>query len=434
MFPMEGTLALSENMLGVALLSLPLALFGNPLLTYNLMFIAAGPLTAGLWFAVLRRWGLGGVAAWAGGFCFGFLPWRLGQIGHVQLLFTWWIPLCLGATDAWIARGSSRASAALGLCLAGSFYTCVYNFFFSVIFLVPFALVGLAMGPRATSWRRLLFHLALSVGLFLFAVSPAIAPYLSMNRTLNHPNSLEQIASQSASIGDYLRPTHQNYLWGKGFGLGPNPASATPWESRLFLGFTAMASAVAVIPIYWRRRREEEPDRRPQVRLALMLCAGGLTAFVISLGPWLHWKGERTPIVLPYRLLFEILPGFDSIRVPARAGLFVGLALSGMVAFCIDQLLRAPSALGKFPRRTLVLAAVLGILLESHTRPLNVSGNEDYSRHLIVQAEVAQRESGPVLVLPIELKLNYLVPLTTWPHFNPTINGVSGHLPIRTAC
>ena len=429
MFPLEGSLCLSENMLGVALLGAPLAIFDNPLLTYNVMFMASGGLTALLWFAVLRRWGLGALAAWAGGLCFGFLPWRFSQLGHMQLLFTWWIPISLAAAETWIRAGSMRAAAALGFCLAASFYTCVYNFYFCAVFLVPFMLLAWVIGPRINSWRRFVSQLAVAIAVFSVCVLPAAPPYLSTIRMLNYPNSLDRIASLSASIGDYMRPSTLNYLWAGRLNLPPNPVSAAPWESELFLGFTAIVFAIGLLPFLWRVRLGVDSVSKSRARLALMLAGGAAAAFILSLGPWLHWRGARTPVVLPYRLLYEWLPGFDSIRVPSRAALFVGLSLSGLLALSLDQLLRSPPGRIGIARRSLAAGADFFLVLESLTHPLPVSDNVDYTRHLVAHKEIARRKPGPVLVLPIETELDYLVPLSSWPHFNPIVNGVTGHLP-----
>jgi hypothetical protein len=72
---------------------------------------------------------------------------------------------------------------------------------------------------------------------------------------------------------------------------------------------------------------------------------------------------------------------------------------------------------------------ILFLVVEFHDKPIPVNENLDFTRHRQVQEVIGGKPEGVVLVLPLDMKLNYLVPLTTYSHFHPLINGVSGHLP-----
>jgi len=93
-FPLPGTLAYSENLSGSALLALPLMLLsGEPVLTYNLVFLSSFVLAgAGMYLLVLhitrRR-----VAAFAAGVAFAFAPYHIASLAHLQLLTIGWLPL-----------------------------------------------------------------------------------------------------------------------------------------------------------------------------------------------------------------------------------------------------------------------------------------------------------------------------------------------------
>jgi hypothetical protein len=161
----------------------------------------------------------------------------------------------------------------------------------------------------------------------------------------------------------------------------------------------------------------------------IMLAGSGVTLFVISLGPVLHWQDRETSIRLPYGWLYDLVPGFDAMRVPTRAALFVGLSVSGLAAVALHQWWSMPGRRAHLVGRVITVLGIIVIALEAWTHPLPFEKNGDYWRHLEAQTVIRALPPGVVVVLPIERRLNYLVPLTTWPHFYPLVNGVSGHLP-----
>ncbi len=430
LYPTRDTLALSENLLGAAILAFPLTLFQNPLLVYNILFFASFALSGFAWFVVLRRWGLGWFAAWIGGMAFGFLPWRWGQVGHAQLLYTWWIPIALGGAENWMRRGGWGSIMLTAFSLVASLYTCVYDALFLLCFLGVFVTVGLCANPGILTLRRDgLAQFAIGVLLFALFLLPAFASYHRIKSVLGTPNTIKDVIPRGASFGDYLRPSSFNLIWGARKPVPPNPYSDVPWEHELFPGFALMALAASYPWTWWLRRKTQSEKPAPQTRLALMLVGGGLALLIVSLGPRLHWFGHGTRVALPFAWLYKFVPGFSAIRVPCRAGLFVGFALSGLAALALDGWLNLPEKILRWTGRLVAVPLALALLAELGVHPLPMEENPDYSRHRQVQREIARRAPGTVLVLPIEDRLNYLAPLTTAVHFYPLVNGVSGYLP-----
>jgi hypothetical protein len=58
----------------------------------------------------------------------------------------------------------------------------------------------------------------------------------------------------------------------------------------------------------------------------------GVTGFVLSLGPYLHGAGARIGPPLPYAALYHWVPGFASVRTPARLAVLVMLAAAVLAA------------------------------------------------------------------------------------------------------
>ena len=95
-FPLPGATAFSEHLLGLAPITTPVFLAtGNAVLAYNAAFFLSFPLSAFgahlLGFELTRRHG----AALIAGLAYGFAPYRVSQLAHVQVLSAYWIPLAL---------------------------------------------------------------------------------------------------------------------------------------------------------------------------------------------------------------------------------------------------------------------------------------------------------------------------------------------------
>lgn len=86
-FPIDGAMAFSEHLLGLSVITTPVILLsGNPLLAYNVAFFLSFPLCAlsayFLTYSISRRHD----CAFIAGLAFGFAPYRMAQLAHVQVL------------------------------------------------------------------------------------------------------------------------------------------------------------------------------------------------------------------------------------------------------------------------------------------------------------------------------------------------------------
>src|SRR5262249_30549184 len=123
-FPATGAFAFSEPLLGLTPIATPFTLVtGQPLVGHNIAFIATyvlGALGAHfLAWTLTRRHDVSAIAAIA----FAFAPYRLPQAPHIQVLASFWTPVCLGAlhryAQTWRVRWIVFASASWvlqGLC------------------------------------------------------------------------------------------------------------------------------------------------------------------------------------------------------------------------------------------------------------------------------------------------------------------------------
>ena len=102
-FPLQGAFAFSETLLGLLPVSLPLLLAGlPPVAVYNIIFLISIPASALAAHALAKRLTGRDDAALLAGLAFGFSPYRLGQMSHLQLLVACWMPLGLWALHSWL--------------------------------------------------------------------------------------------------------------------------------------------------------------------------------------------------------------------------------------------------------------------------------------------------------------------------------------------
>ena len=172
-YPMAGTLAFSEHLLGLSIFSTPIiALTGDPLLAYNAVFFLSFVLSALaaylLAFTISRRHDV----AFLAGLAFGFAPYRMAQFAHVQVLSAYWMPVALAALHRYVDDRRARWA----------------------------ALFALAWLMQALACGYYLFYLSVLVGLWL--------PWF-----MTGPNRLRAFVADRRGLGDRVHPARPRSVW-----------------------------------------------------------------------------------------------------------------------------------------------------------------------------------------------------------------------------
>jgi hypothetical protein len=155
----------------------------------------------------------------------------------------------------------------------------------------------------------------------------------------------------------------------------------------------------------------------------------------LSLGPSPEALGRPINLASPYRLLFEYVPGFGGLRVPARFAMVGALMLAVLAGYGASVLAR-----GRIGRVVLLALAAVFLLEATHV-PFTVNAMTPTTRYNlpeprlyrparapVIYKEVAQRAPGSVLV---ELPLGYAdfdlrAMYYSLVHHRPLLNGYSG--------
>jgi hypothetical protein len=420
-FPLQDTLAFSEHLLGIAVFTAPLQwLTRNPVLVYNAAFLGSYVLAgSGMYFLARLLWKRRDAAA-LGALAFAFAPHRAMHVSHLQVLLSGWMPICLWGLHAYFATGSRGA---LTVAAAAFIALGLSNGYFLYLFALPVAVVVVAELARCVmsdpdrtirSQARSLSELALAGVVVAVAVVPIATAYLRVRSTLGLHRSLGEIRDFSATMADYLRIPANLALW-----KGQLASGAA--ERSLFPGVFIVG--LAVIGLAWLHRSSashatgDEGRRRYLVIVYLVMC---------GLGVWL----TLGPLVLgPYRILLDVVPGFDGLRVPARYITVVALALavlaSGGAAWILQRL----------PRKAALIGTVLvscGMVLDGYTGPLQMARfDPTQSDRRQVNAWLKADPTGGVIELPISAEepdaftLSYQ--FNTLFHGHPIVNGYSGY-------
>ena len=297
--PARLSLANSDHFLGYLPLFAPVyALSGNPILAINVMTFLTYPLCAIAMYCLMRRW-TGRPTAFVAGLLYAFSFWRFVRPGHVHLLGVQYFPLVLLFLDRWLETARRRDAVLLGLVLTLQAASTYYLAYALILMFVPAVLLALWRW-RARVDRRRLLGLAIATGCFATLLIVSSIPYLEL-RSLGVIVSYDGLSEVANSIPMPMLPMVTQtgvlaYLRGQGVGV---------------VGYAL--ALVALLPPYGTRRWP----------LVLGLSTI-LIETAVALGPEVRLGDALIPA--PYSVLAKLLPGFATVRFPAR---FVAIAHLG---------------------------------------------------------------------------------------------------------
>jgi hypothetical protein len=418
-YPAPGVLAFSEHLVGLVPIAAPLiAITGQPLVGHNVAFIATFVLSAlgahFLAYTVTKRHDVSAVA----GVAYAFAPYRLGQAAHIQVLASYWTPICVAALHRYDSTARRRWAVIAGAAWVLQALSCGYYLFFLSV-LVGFWFLWFALG------RWPLRKLAVAIVPFVIGAI-VLAPFLYgyqviLRDTYGFHRSIGEIRFFSADIAGLLFASPDLLAWGW-LQVFQRPESnvfpgltivvlavlamyqSHPFRRdivepramrvlrRLFTVLLALLGIAAIIPLSygaWQLTvgsvrlvsiaRADKPltlalvaalavmATLPRVRAAFhrrsVLQFYLLTAFAMwlfALGPDPTVMERRALYQAPYGWLMR-LPGFDGLRVPARFWMMTLACLSVVGALAVHRL-------SGRARQVVVALAVAGLLIDGWPR------------------------------------------------------------------
>ena len=399
-------LALSEHLFGQTLQILPVYwLTGNIILCYNLLFISTFALSGFGTYLLVRDLTGDKRAAFIAGLVYGFLPYRIASVPHLQVMSSQWMPFALYGLNRFVTTGSTRALIGGTAALVMQNWSCGYYLLYFAPFVPLFVLHRMwALGTLRTV-RTWLYLGAAGAATVLLAL-PFLFPYQAAQQTFGIERSFGEVVLFSANVWSYVTASENLKLFGKVLRFYPHG------EGETFLGFTPWLLASVAVAALVRsafRKNSSVPSVSPWLTsvsaflllavvtqlmaiLSVVLFGGfdlrllGITisartpqrllmqfalslALLLIISPRARLEGARmmrSPIAfalvatvlamwlslgpLPnagdarlsgfglYGVLYEYVPGFNGVRVPARYAMIAGLFLAVLAGFGAQRL------------------------------------------------------------------------------------------------
>jgi hypothetical protein len=474
-YPLPGMLTLSESLMSLGVLATPLHWAGaGPELVYNVAFLLSFPLSAlSAHLLTLRLTGRQD-AALVSGLLFGFCPYRCAQVGHLQVLSAYGIPVVLLGLHAFLETRRFRWLLLSSLAwllqgLANAYYLLYVPV---LVALWAFFFVGFRDRPA-------LARLLLAFSLAAVCALPVLLEYRSAHQRLGLRRSVAEIESYSPDMAGLGAGTHllafrprlvligdaerqifpgriAGLLWLLAFVLAvrdarrdPGPASHASLGLWLVAAGFGLAALSAVVLGPWRLDIPAIPISvgaidKPLGMAWLCLIASATTSraglsslrrgallwfyagatlllWVLALGPSPTLLGSPVWYKAPYAWLL-LLPGFDSLRVTGRFAMLAAATLAVGGGLVVARLLPRHGAW-----RTVAVALLsLGILAEGW--PLEMHLATAPSRSALLESSAPA--SLAVLELPLgDRDADAAAMYRQCFHGHPLWNGYSGYDP-----
>lgn len=472
-YPARGTLSFSEHLLGLLPITSPVQwLGGGPLLAYNVALLLSFPLCAMtmhlLCLFLTRRHDL----ALIGGLAYGFAPYRMGQLAHLQTLSSYYMPLALLGLHGYLR---SRRPAWLALFavswLMQSLCNGYYLLYFSVLVvlwlawfardlghvarvLVVWALAALPLAPivrgyalwhahygfartpaqaeefspdvvsllqasaLTAHWQGLAVRLP-RIALFPGLTLPLVLAFAVMTslrtRAETPPGTMRRRLRLALALGAAFVATAA--LSAAVFGpwqlrLGGLSMSVKALHKPLGLAFVLLAATVATSDHFVRGFRRRSAF--------VFYLAAAIAMWVLALGPTPRFRGMLIWDKPPYWWLMG-LPGMSSLRQPSRFAMVATLCLCLAAVLALERLLAGDGR----RRRLLVALVAAGIMWDGWILPLPLFAPPER----IARLESSDLAGATVLELPLGLYEDVAAMYRSTHHRHSLVNGYSGYFP-----
>ena len=276
-FPGTGTTAFSDHRLGESLFATPLQWLGaSPVTAYNLTLLVTFPLCAiaAYWlaFTLTHR----DDAAMLCGLAYGFNPYRMAHLEHLELLAAFGMPAALAALHLYARTRHRGWLIVFGAALViQALCTSYYALFFGVLLAL-----WIPWFCRWSDWRAA-GEVVVVCLCALVMLTPIAVGYWRIHHAYGFTRTFREIQALSADLSSLVTASPLMALWGWTSTLnGP--------ERQIFPGLTIVALTVAGL-VMSERSANASRDALSGVAgwlagLALVFGAAALSALWV--GPW----------------------------------------------------------------------------------------------------------------------------------------------------
>jgi hypothetical protein len=411
-WPLQDSLAFGDALIGYA----PTGIIGSgphaAMVRYDLLFIFAYALAFFGAYMLAREMGLSPAGAVIAGAAFAFAPYRLEQDGHLQVISSGGVPLSI----AFAIRGIRLRRPwwlfwawALAVWQVSLGWVLGLPFAYGLAGAVLIAIIAWLVRGRPPVPRNMLIAGAAGIVVFL-AVSYWIAHsylYIADNFPAAKRDPHE-VAAFSGPLKVFLTSPEENWVWGAAT-AGFRESMITPQEKALLPGLVIVVLAVAGM-------FSASLSKRTRIGLGI----GAVALLILALG-----FQEEGGLLWPYRVLYEVLPGWDAIRTPGRMATFSSLVLALLAAAGAEAAMRAVRRTRLAAWSSTAVAALLALVIVAEGRSLPFDPFDNQAMPDVPPAQPSAREiPTPQLHLPAgTAKQNRAYQLASTDGFPDMVNG-----------
>ena len=338
-YPTRDALTFSEHLLGVSIISAPIEwLTNDALITYNLVTLLTFPLCAAAMYALTYRLTGSAGGAFVAGLAFGFAPYRISQLSHVQVLAMFWAPLALLGLHAYLETRRRRWLVLYGAAWMFQVTANAYClFFFSM--LVGLWVVWFVVTRKNWSALRMI---TAATAIASPPLIPIVYRYVTVHAFHGFERPLNEIQLYGADLAAVLCAPSDLTFWGW-------MRVACRVEGELFPGVALISLCLAALFVM--RAAHDSTVR--------FYFFAALTTWLLALGPTIRLMGSPIGIDGPFMWLLA-LPGATGLRVPARFWLMTVLCLTPIAGILVARLLQGRAFTTRAAVITVVSLAVVG--------------------------------------------------------------------------
>ncbi|MHB0969735.1 MAG: DUF4214 domain-containing protein [Thermoanaerobaculia bacterium] len=317
-YPAHDTLAFSENLIGIAILAVPMQLTGVPPLAVHNILLLLGFAASGYGaFVLARKVTRSEPAAFVAGVFFAFPLFRFNHLSHLQHVWSASIPLLLAAVFHLLERTTWRSVALLVAALVWNAYANMHWLVFGTFAAVLTFGAGAYFSGRLRD-RDLLTKATAAALIAGALVYPLKFPYDAVRENYGLVRSLDEVRDYSATIEGWVTAPLRSVVYGRAM----NDGTLNP-ETWLFPGFLAILLGVyALVTVRTAEGERRSVPRRVHAWLLRTLdaaAAAGVVTWLLALGTARPMRFLPDPSTAGL-LLAAIVALRLSLRMPYRVG------------------------------------------------------------------------------------------------------------------